>query len=74
MTQPTPPHRRVLGIETEYGLAFDGTEPFTRGSGAEALFRMGGSGLKVLRQAASSDHNLAAEMAGGLLEEKGLAA
>jgi HEAT repeat protein len=41
---------------------------------AEALFHIGGHGLEILRQAAAGDHDLASEMAGGLLEEKGLAA
>ena len=41
---------------------------------AEALLRLGPQGLKILREAAASEQTLAAEMAGGLLEEKGLAA
>jgi len=34
-----PPHRRVLGIETEYGLSYDGSRDHRCVSGAEALFR-----------------------------------
>lgn len=41
---------------------------------AEALYRIGGSGVAALREAVAGDHPWAAEMAGGLLNEKGQAA
>ena len=40
----------------------------------EALVRIGNRGLEALRRTATSEHPLAAEMASGLLQEKGLAA
>jgi hypothetical protein len=47
---------------------------WTRYYAAEALFRLGAEGLTVLREAAVGDHAAAAQMAAGLLQEKGVAA